>query len=820
MAGGLTAEEAKSWMESNPDKAGTPAFVTVKKAYDALSAAPAPAPAAVAPAAPAATPPAAGGGSTALPAITVDESGAQPPAAPSVPISGTGEYPPAAPAEPSQYDVANKQLDDQGGVLGFLRKANELPRTIGRGIIGDWGDRINAGAYSLMPEALGGRPYAEGLEMERSRNAQSDAAHPVGNAVAKGVGAVMGAAAQPNKGALANTLIDMLVSGVRGAGGGNTDLTTAQGLKDAAVRGGEDAFSTGIVSGPLNKLMSTLRPYSQVMPEVVAAAERMGIKLPFFARAADPDIQAAGRRYAQTNLKSPVNQAWNEGVTGTTEAAANTAVRGTGAPEVAIAPYSAGYQVHPGMQASIDAAQTEKTRLGDEIASLLQPGARYDVPGTRATTRDMVRERRGFEEPNPRAGLESPLRVGARPPPTEATQGPWGQRGGSTWDELSNLATDIGQKLGLPPTVPRAVDDARLGKIYSALREDQRGIMRAADAADAAPPVAPGAAGAPQGAASAAPAAPPPGGPLQIPAMPHQVEAAEVPQIAPSSSSTAVGAPRLSDQSTGGQLATAVETPVGPVRPPGAAPEQPGYTGGGYDRPREEIFNRNVERQRVLSENQRQIDDAMKERPEAIVNLAHSAATTSGAGTDINTLHTMVTAMTPEQRQILGSGVLGKIVNDAGGSPQRIASALNVMPDEARALLFTPGSQLAADVADLRTVAGQVGRVNDWRGVGSIASGGQNMLTRGLRYGGLGASGMLAGGLAHLANASPTATGVAAAAGAAIPAGIRSVALPYLYRNGINPSLQSAAEILTRGTSQTSGAPIANTLLGKERGFF
>jgi len=338
MASGLTAEEADAWMNSHPELANSPQFATVKKARDALSVAPPPAPAAAA--APAGT------GTTALPAIAIDE-----PGAPSPPISGGGEVGDVSvnPAGPSKYDVANQQLDTQGGVRGFLRNANELPRAIGRGIIGDWGDRINAGAYSLMPEALGGRPYAEGLEMERSRNVQSDAAHPIGNPIAKGIGTVMSAAAQPNKGALANTLMDMIASGVRGAGGGNTDLTTAEGLKTAGIRGGEDAVATGIVSGPLNKLMSTLRPYSQVIPDVVDAAKRMGIELPFFARASSPDIQAAGRRYAQTNLDSSVNRAWNEGVTGTTEATANTAVRGTGAPEVGVAPYSAGYQVHPGL---------------------------------------------------------------------------------------------------------------------------------------------------------------------------------------------------------------------------------------------------------------------------------------------------------------------------------------------------------------------------------------------------------------------------------------------------------------------------------------
>jgi len=561
------------------------------------------------------------------------------------------------------------------------------------------------------------------------------------------------------------------------------------------------------MSAILNAISNSFNKYSRLTPEIAAAARHLGIDLPFFAKAENPSVQAAGRQYAQTHLDSPLNKSWQAGSESVGDTAGRVAAQGTGSPDVRVAPYDAGSQVRPGLQASIDAAQTEKTRLGDEIAGLLEPRARYDVPGTRATTRNMVRERAGFEEPNPRAGLESPLRMGARPPPTEDTMGPWGQRGGSSWKEITDLATDIGQKLKLPPNIPRAVDDARLGNVYAALREDQRGIMRAADAADATPPAVPGM---PPGAASAAPYTPPPGGPPQIPAMPHQVEAAVTPQIAPSSPSTAVGAPRISDQSTGGQLAAAVEAPVGPTRPPGAAAPEPPWQPGGYDRPREEIFNRNVERQRVLSESQRQIDDTMLERPEAIVNLAHNAATVGGAGTDINTLHTMVTAMTPEQRQVLGSGVLAKIANDSGGSPAQMATTLNKMAPEARDLLFTPGTQLASDVAALTTVSERVGAVNALQGKGSAA-------TIGERLAGVGRSSgpaVAAGSLAHLAGFSPsTAAGIAAGVG--LPQfAFNRYAKPYLLQHGVPPEVKAAVDAAMRGGVRAAGSGVASMFEG------
>ena len=57
------------------------------------------------------------------------------------------------------------------------------------------------------------------------------------------------------------------------------------------------------------------------------------------------------------------------------------------------------------------------------------------------------------------------------------------------------------------------------------------------------------------------------------------------------------------------------------------------------------------------------------------------------------------------------------------------------------------------------------------------------------------------------------------AGAAAIPDSIERIMRPYLLRKGINPALQSAAEVLTRGTSQTSGAPLADTVFGNERRF-
>jgi hypothetical protein len=701
-------------------------------------------------------------------------------------------------------DAEEGKRRNQGGILGHLRNMNDVARSTVQGTaVGKWGDQINAYLASSGVPGFGGgegRTYEQELALQQARNRATETEHPIGHTIAGLVGGTGAAWLTGGIGGPATqTLLDT-ASAVSNSASNAPDGSRGE----AGVAGGA---ATLPISAILNGISSKFAKYSQLTPEIVAAAKQLGIELPFFAKAENQGVQATGRQYAQTHPASSLNKSWEAGSESVGDTAGRLATQGTGSADVRVAPYDAGTQVRPGLQASIDASQTEKGRLGDEIASLLEPRARYDVPGTRATTRDMVRERRGFEDPSPTAGLESPIRVAARPPPTEATQGPWGQRGGSSWPEISNLATDIGQRLNLPPNIPRAVDDARLGKIYAALREDQRLIMRNADAADATPPVAPGTPSVAPGAASVAPDAP--SGPPQIPAMPHQVEAAVTPQIAPSSSSTAVGAPRLSEQSTGGQLAAAIENPAGPVRQPGAAPEQP-WSPSGYDRPREEIFNRNVERQRVLSETQRQIDATMKDRPEAIINLAHNAATVGGAGTDINTLHTMVTAMTPEQRQVLGSGVLAKIANDSGGSPAQMATTLNKMAPEARDLLFTPGTQLASDVAALTAVSERVGAVNARQGTGSAATLGERMANMGRSSG----PAVAAGSLAHLLGAGPsTAAGVAAGVG--LPQfAYNRYAKPYLLQHGVPPEVKAAVDAAMRGGVRQVGPAVSSLFNG------
>jgi len=636
------------------------------------------------------------------------------PGAPSVPISSdnSGAPPPVAPPpDPMRVwaDEQEKKSRDIGSIIPGMRGLNDVMRATVQGTaVGNWGDQINAYLASSGVPGFGAGPgpagnYEQELALQQARNRASDAAHPIRNTVA---------------GLLGGTGAAWLTGGAGGPAT-QTVLDTLSATSNAASkapygeRGSAGAAGGGAtlpLSAILNAVSSKFAKYTQLTPEVVAAAKQLGIELPFFAKAENQGVQAAGRQYAQTHLESPLNKAWQEGSESVGETAGRAAAQGTGSPDVRIAPYDAGSQIHPGLQASIDAAQVEKGRLTDDIRNLLPPGPqRYDVPGARAATNAAVSERVGLGSTTPRAGLADQLNFTGRPPPTADTMGPWGQRGGSTWEEISNHATDIGQRLGQPAAVPRAVDDARLSNIYAGVRDDQRAIVR----------------------------------------------------------------------NTSGPRA-------------------------------EEAFNSNVERQRVLSEQQRQISDVMKDRPEAIVNMAHGASGVGAGGTDINTLHTMVTALSPTERNTLGSGVLAKIVNDSGGSPAQMASALNKIAPEARDLLFTPGSQLASDVAALTTVSERVGAVNARQNVGSAATLGERMANMGRTSG----PAVAAGTLAHLAGASPsTAAGVAAGVG--LPQfAYNRYAKPYLLQHGIPPEVKAAVDAAMRGGVRQVGPAVGSMFEG------
>jgi hypothetical protein len=618
---------------------------------------------------------------------------------------------------------ADQQEAQQNAAGGVKRKLNDVFRGITQGVplVGPFADRINAGVASILPSntpswLADARPYEEQLALEQARNRRNMAEHPVETPLLNATGAVGSAFVAPGLrgpgvgSVVGNTAIDTGIAAVGGVGN-SPDLTNT----GAVVKHAEqDAGMTAPISLAVNTLMRSLGRYTDAIPAVARAAEQLGIKLPFFAQAESRAVQGEGRRYAQHAPDERLNKSWEGANTALDTTAGDTASRAAGSTEVGMAPYQAGSTVNPALQGAIDAGQAEKGRLSGEINNLLpDPNQRFDFPATRDTTQRMVREREGAGAVNPQAGLGDQLRFTDRPPPTAATMGPWGQRGGSTFEESMNHATELGQRIGLPISVPRDVSDARLEAIYGALRGDQRGVIRQA----------------------------------------------------------------------GG---------------PGA----------------EAQFVGNVEQQRLISDGQRAISDAMKDRPEAVINLIHGATTVKGTGTDINALTTVLSALPAGERRVLGGGVLGKIVNDANGSPAKIASALEAMPDAARSMIFPPGSRIAGDVDNILTVSRQLGQVNAAQDVGSAKTLGLRMA--GKNYGGFGPGGLATMGLGW-ALGMPKEAGVALAAGTGAAGLYNQVAKPYLLQHGLSPELTQAIGAAMRGTARSTPNIYDSTPLGRER---
>lgn len=710
-----SADTIKAWMDSNPDKAGTQDFVTMKQAYDAIIA-PAPnastaGPRAAQPGVPLPpTPPVNPANALPGPRVGKDIAAMQPVApdinyqAPIADVRAALAAEPNLPTRQAGLDrwagFEEQRQHEQGGLL---RGANDWIRAIAAGVPGGaWGDEINAGISSITPEILGGRPYNEAAALENARNKRFAYEHPVGNVVANIGGAVASAPATTIRGAgiLANTGIDTLIAAIQGAGDANSGTVT-----DRAKAGAVDAGVTAPISLAINSALSSLGKYGRLSPEIVRAAEQLGLDriIPAFVKAASPDVQAAGRRTAQSSLDSPLNTAWRASNDATELAAGNIANRAAGTTEVMQAPTQVGRQLAPALEATADAAQTQKGVLARQTEELLPPGVRYDVPQMRAATDEVIDARTARGAVNPEAGLGDQLGMTTRQAP-DPMNGPFAHYGpgGSTWPALAGQATEIGQRIGLPNTVPREIDNAQLSHIMRGLRDDQRSIMR---------------------------------------------------------------------QDAG---------PWG-----------------------EATFTRNLERTGELSELQKSIQTALGNKPEDIVNLALNSATIKGAGTNADALLTITNSLPPEQRVALGGGVLAKIVSDAGGSPAKMAATLESMTPEARGLLFPPGTQLAADVDALRTVAGRIGDVNALQATGSAASVGVNPMAIAGKYGGLGIGagaalyGMHQGGYPELA------AGMAGAA-AGGRYGFNRFAKPYLLRAGINPAIQTGMDA-ARGISRGVG---------------
>src|SRR4249919_3356595 len=167
----LTAQELQSYLATA--RPGTPEYVTAKQMLDGMSGAK---PAAAAPiqlpeikVTPDGTtpPPPPGSPGAPSPPRYVEPEGAVKPWGPpeidyNAPIANVRTALNAVPEGPDRTagwnkwaDIQEAQQHNQGGISGLVRSINDHMRGVAQGTpIGKWGDRINAGVASVLPEAL------------------------------------------------------------------------------------------------------------------------------------------------------------------------------------------------------------------------------------------------------------------------------------------------------------------------------------------------------------------------------------------------------------------------------------------------------------------------------------------------------------------------------------------------------------------------------------------------------------------------------------------------------------------------------------------
>jgi len=207
-------------------------------------------------------------------------------------------------------DAEEAKKRNQGGILGHLRGMNDVARSTVQGTaVGKWGDQINAYLASSGVPLFGGgegRTYEQELALQQARNRATETEHPIGHTIAGLVGGTGAAWMTGGFGGPATQTILDTISASSNAASNAPDGSRGQ----AGVAGGA---ATLPMSAILNAISNSFNKYSRLTPEIAAAARHLGIDLPFFAKAEQPGVQAAGRQYAQTHLDSPLNKSWQAG---------------------------------------------------------------------------------------------------------------------------------------------------------------------------------------------------------------------------------------------------------------------------------------------------------------------------------------------------------------------------------------------------------------------------------------------------------------------------------------------------------------------------
>lgn len=370
--------------------------------------------------------------------------------------------------------VANERAQPMGiggkllhAVTGVTPQTFEdVGRSLVRGMpFGTWADELNAKTAALTGQSS----EEEALAYQRAKDRAFTKAHPVINAATQLAGGVASAPATMIRGGsiganlLGNAGINTVLGGISGAGAAERPEDRASG----ALWG---AGTAAALSALLSPLQAAGMRYSRVSPEVQAAADRLAVDTPFFVRAQDPMVRAAGRQGAQMTPGSPLAQAWENAYRGTQEAGGSIVQRATGA-GTAEAPRIAGNAVREGVTGARDVARADMRSLANVTNAVMPPGYRGNPSELRNALDTIVAGRT-------EAGL----------PPTPGflanVQSHVDLPGGVPWRGSNVFNTELGRQAGLPEG--RKVSQ----EVFSDLYRSYQGADRPRFVEEAAGPIA------------------------------------------------------------------------------------------------------------------------------------------------------------------------------------------------------------------------------------------------------------------------------------------------------------------------------------------
>lgn len=358
--------------------------------------------------------------------------------------------------------VANERAQPMGTVGKLFHAFTGVtPQTVvdvGRSLVrgmpfGTWADELNA----KTAELLGQSSYDEALAYQRAKDRAFTQASPIVNAATQLTGGIASAPATMLRGGsiatnlLGNAGINTALGGVAGAG-------EAERPEDRASGAAWGAGSAAALSGAFAPLQAAGMRYSRFTPEVQAAADQLAVKTPFFVRAEDPMVRAAGRQAAQGAPGSTLAQAWEDAYRGTQQAGGEIVQRATGA-GTAEAPRIAGNAVREGVTSARDAARADMRQLAGVTNAVMPPGFRGDPSELRTALANITAGRT-------EAGL----------PPTPGflgnVQSHVDMPGGVSWRGSNVFNTELGRQAGLPEG--RKVSQEVFSDLYRANQGETR----------------------------------------------------------------------------------------------------------------------------------------------------------------------------------------------------------------------------------------------------------------------------------------------------------------------------------------------------------